>query len=187
MSAFPSAIFRYRSMPNVASNVPVTMTESRSLITIARATDAQRWEIELDGFVLRENSKQFQSFLMSLNGQLGIFTYSLPVYGESQATNKTVSTNAVRGSSSVSVASSAGVVAGDMLTFGNHLKVYQVTDVTPTSISVFPKLRIAVPSTTAINFENPVFTVRLRDNYQQFTASNRKSPDNYSISMIEVL
>lgn len=187
MSAFPSDIFRYNSLPSVASNVPVTMTESRSLITIARASGSQRWEIQVDGFVLREYAKEFQAFLMSLNGQFGVFTYSLPVLGESQASNKTVASNGALGAKQINVTSAADIVAGDMFTFSNHSKVYQVSSVESNTVKFFPALKAPVTAGAIMNLETPVFTVRLRDNYQQFTAPNRLSPDRYSISMIEVL
>ncbi|HAT42350.1 MAG TPA: hypothetical protein DCS87_11630 [Rheinheimera sp.] len=71
--------------------------------------------------------------------------------------------------------------AGDVLKFGNHTKVYQVTADTSSNssgvavVNIYPKLTKAVPSATAVTVRDVPFLFRLDNDIQEFKLSAQNS------------
>lgn len=191
MADFPSDIFRDSVAPTINSNTPVVLTDSRSLITRARRLPGQRWQINLRGIVLPQNVNQFNAFLFPLYGPQTTFTYSLNVYGDSSASNKTTLVDATIGQTVVQVNNADGVEPGQYFQFLGSIKMYMVTGVTTVGpnrgITFFPELTRNFDDGSSLNFQTPEFRLRLTGNTNGHQASSVRHPANYSLNTIEVL
>ena len=156
-------------------------SESRGGTRIVNGAIGHRYVCELDTpWLTVEQVRNLNAWQESLEGSSGVFTAVLPVLSkpEGKATgNPTVKASIVAGVKQLVIsglaANTAGMYkAGDMLTFANHSKVYKLapkpgggdiftydTDVNG-EVTVYLTLPLlkAVTATTAINFNDVVFT-----------------------------
>lgn len=184
--SFPHSIFRHKGIPSVTSNVPVTLTESRSLITYSRVTPAQRWDLSVNGIVLPANVDAFNAWFVGLTGSLNTFEYTIPVYGESQSANLTMTADANAGDRSIAVNNASDVLPGKYFNVGGGTKLYMVQSVSGNTINFFPWLVADVSDGAPVEFESPTLTARMT-NMQSFDRESRHHPASYTLSIVEVL
>ena len=127
----------------------------------------------------------------SQQGSLGTFTIVPPVVGSTSGTaTGTALVNGATGvgATSVPVDGFTGTIkAGDFIKFG-HTKVYMVTaDIDGAgNISIEPALVTAVSDNEAMTYNDVAFTMRLRNDVQQYGIS-RFEYYTYEVDMEEVL
>jgi hypothetical protein len=124
------------------------------------------WELELSvPAAKRASADDIEGFLLSLNGQEGTFWYGDKTRTTTRGTaagTKTVGTGAAANSSTLPIAGGTGSFAvGDWIQVNNQLfRVIKVTS--STSVEVFPKLRSAYASGTALTYVSPKGLFRLK-------------------------
>jgi len=172
------------------SNSPTIVSEGRNLVTLARAVPSHRWEATIKSVpLLSADARAVSAWVNSLGGRFGTFTAILPEV----STPKGVATGTPLTSGSYAIGASAITMsgftasvtgqlkAGDVLKFGNHTKVYQVTADTSSNssgvavVNIYPKLTKAVPSATAVTVRDVPFLFRLDNDIQEFKLSAQNS------------
>jgi len=168
-------------------------SETRSGKVQVRTIGAQRWEFTASyKDISREQFTPVMAFIMSQDGMAGEFTVVPNVLGYPK--------NTVTGSAALNEARSAGATsiqidgftgtlsAGDFIKFANHPKVYMITtDTTAFQFTtITPPLVTSVPNNTAVIYNGVPFTVRLKNDVQEFSASGYDKYQ-FEVDFIEVL
>jgi hypothetical protein len=169
----------------ITSNLPITETDSRSLIRIQRKTGGHRWEMTLTSTRLNlEDMKPITAAIGAIRNAMDTVELAVPVYSESLASTQTASLNRPIGVTSATVTSTTNVAAGDYFRFSGHSKIYVVTSVTSgTTFNFFPSLQKAVTAGQTLTFDGVQFTMRLSGDPLSFTASN----DNTAVIELDLV
>ena len=189
MAVLPS-VFKFKPSPMIDSHSPSLVSETRGLVTRARAISGHRWEINAAGFVLPDDYGVFSAFIDSLKGRLNSFEMDLPKRYKSTATNKTVQVSAAIGATTIELtANPTNVKVGNMFTFSNHAKLYKVIAVDDVSdiITIFPPLRLAITAGNIVNFQTPRVTLRLNNNIVASDSNDIRSPIRYRLDCVEAV
>lgn len=172
----------------IVNNLPITETDSRSLIRIQRKTGGQRWEMRLTS--TRVNLEELKPILGALGGIRNAMTtveIAVPVYSDSVATTKTTAASAAIGATTVTVNSTTDVAVGDYFRFSGHSKVYIVTAInSASSMSFFPNLQRAVTGGQTVTFDGVQFTMKLSGDPLTFNASNDNTA-TIELDLVEAL
>lgn len=146
----------------------VLLSESIDLSTNARSLNGHRWEIAGKYPVLnRTEAGVVMAFIKSQRGSSGTFTLTLPEYSDSNGTaSGTMRVNNAAGYAAGSTAVvfdgiTGALVDGDFIKFANHDKVYMVTDITGSTMTLYPSLTAPVSDNEVITYDAVPFTVRL--------------------------
>jgi len=153
---------------DITDNEAVLLSESIDLSTNARSLNGQRWEISGKYPLLtRTEAGVVMAYIKSQRGSSGTFTLTLPEYSDSNGTASgsmlvnNVSGYAI-GSTSVDIDGITGaLVVGDFVKFANHNKVYMVTDVSGSTLTLYPSLTSAVVDNEGVTYDSVPFRVRL--------------------------
>jgi hypothetical protein len=192
---YGTEVIKFVAPMSVISNQPAFVMDSISLRRSSNSQEVQRWEIKTNVEPLNNSPTMLlHSVLM---GYTEVFDIYMPqvyrVSGGVTATGSiTVSGTASIGAPSVNINGVNGLIPkGEFVRFGNHNKVYLVTaDITGNgTISVFPKLRTAVPSGTTMTYGNDVI-MRARydtDNVLGISYRDGILSDPGTITLIEAL
>jgi len=142
---------------SIISNVPVAITQSASLKIHAQRYSTQRWEISANLEPLSFGAEYLMALLVA-NGHFNPIDVVVPQnYGViNRRTSVSISTAATGsiGESDVDVVGNSGLIPlGTFIKFGNHNKVYMVTNdrVGDGPMGIYPTLRTAV---TGISFKH---------------------------------
>ena len=183
MAAFPD----YFLIDNieVISNIPTVASESQSLITYVRLRNAQRWDINLDCRTKPWDTKKAFAFQNSLKAGSVVNEFTLPVFGESAASDTTALTAEAIGATTIEVSNVTDVEIGDYVGFAGHTKVYLITDINVNELTFFPNLTSAVAISEGVTF-NPEFTVRL-SNIPRFRSASARQPQTFTFNFVEAL
>jgi hypothetical protein len=188
----------------ITSNEPVFASDSLNLKPQRTTYDAQRWELS---FSLQQTGGEEEYFSAIIQNRAAARTMVMPqLYSidkkapSTAAAHALVSIDAAVGSSSVTATCATNNVLipkGSFVKFSNHSKIYMLTaNVTTTGgavvFSVYPKLRMQVPSGTSLY--HPYSSVKPTLSYYQslemlqgITYSDGIMVDIGSINIIEAL
>jgi hypothetical protein len=169
----------------ITSNLPITETDSRSLIRIQRKTGGHRWEMTLTSTRLNlEDMKPITAAIGAIRNAMDTVEIAVPVYSDSLATTKTAAAAAAIGATSATINSTTSMAAGDYFRFSGHSKVYVVTGITNAStFTFFPSLQKSVALGQTLTFDGVQFTMRLSGDPLSFTASN----DNTAVIELDLV
>jgi len=186
MATLPSE-FKIASA-EISNNVPITETDSRSLIRIQRKTGGQRWEMRLGSTRLNlEELKPILGALSGIRNSMSTIEIAIPVYSDSLVSTKTAAASGAIGATSITINSTTSMAVGDYFKFAGHSKVYMVTGITSGSIfTFFPNLQRAVSSSEVLTFDGVQFTMRLTGDPIVFNATNQNIT-SIEIDLVEAL
>lgn len=189
--AFPISIGA--ASASIRSRVFNLMSESVSGRIQVRTIGGHRWEITLSfPPMTRAEFAPVSAFVMRQAGMAETFTIVPPEISSASAGPSgtiTASATGAIGDTSIAITGLSGTLtAGDFFKFANHTKVYQVsTNLTGAgTLEFYPPLQSAVPSTTAIGYNDVAFTVRLAADVQEFSVGTDMT-FAYEIDLIEAV
>ena len=181
--------FQAVNLKSTHNNLKSTTISGRVQV---RTIGGQKWEFSAKyNPMTRAEFQPVFAFVTSQQGSLGTFTIVPPVVGSTSGTaTGTALVNGATGvgATSVPVDGFTGTIkAGDFIKFG-HTKVYMVTaDIDGAgNISIEPALVTAVSDDKAMTYNDVAFTMRLRNDIQQYGIS-RFEYYTYEVDMEEVL
>jgi len=159
----------------------------------ARQIDGQRFSITLTyPPMTRSEFAPIKAFLMKQRSRLNTFTIIPPTIKDALGTaGGTPTGTASAGDTSITLGGTGTgtLKAGDYIKFANHDKVYMVvedqSDISTGTLTIEPPLRSAV-SATDIVYDNVPFTVRLRNDIQEFSIGTTNLYQ-YELDVIESL
>jgi len=181
--------FQAVNLKSTHNNLKSTTISGRVQV---RTIGGQKWEFSAKyNPMTRAEFQPVFAFVTSQQGSLGTFTIVPPVVGSTSGTaTGTALVNGATGvgATSVPVDGFTGTIkAGDFIKFG-HTKVYMVTaDIDGAgNISIETALVTAVSDDKAMTYNDVAFTMRLRNDIQQYGIS-RFEYYTYEVDMEEVL
>lgn len=159
----------------------------------ARQIDGQRFSITLTyPPMTRSEFAPIKAFLMKQRSRLNTFTIIPPTIKDALGTaGGTPTGTASAGDTSITLGGTGTgtLKAGDYIKFSNHDKVYMVvedqSDISTGTLTIEPPLRSAV-SAQDITYDNVPFTVRLRNDIQEFSIGTTNLYQ-YELDVIESL
>lgn len=181
--------FQAVNLKSIHNNIKSTTISGRTQV---RTIGGQKWEFSAKyNPMTRAEFQPVFAFITSQQGSLGTFTVVPPVIGSTSGT--ATGTALVNGATSVGATSvpvdgfTGTIKAGDFIKF-QHSKVYMVTADRDGAgnISIEPALVAAVSDNDEMVYTNVAFTMRLRNDVQQFGLS-RFEYYTYEVDMEEVL
>ena len=145
--------------------------------------DGQMWEVDVSLPPMnRDNAEQWIAFLVALRGRAGTFLLGDPASVAPQGTATSAVVTGALGDSTVTVAMTGSLVAGDYIQLGvgadSTLHKVLLTRTGNGSLEIWPKLRKARSSVTAI-LTNPKGVFRLIGNTADW---NINSTNFYGVS-----
>ena len=192
--AFPSTNF---NAVNIKNNQKTLLSETDSGKTFRRQVQGQRFSFTVSFPPMkREDFAPIMAFIMKQRSRKETFTITLPSYiGNARGTVAGSPTGtASAGATSITLGGtrSGSFLAGDLIKFASHNKVYMVvednSDISSGTLTIEPPLKSAV-SGSAITFDSVPITVRLNSDIQEFITnqsdSNSELLFNYEIDVIE--
>lgn len=178
---------------NFRSNEPNVISTTQSLRTQARGLGGHRWEFSARyNNMSRAAFQPIQAYIYSLRGSLGVFEIipgGVPMASGDAVGTVSVSGAHVAGDSTIAVDGFTGtLVAGDVVKFDNHSKVYMVTaDLTgPGVLEIVPPLVSDLLDNEEVIYSDVPFTCRLSNDVQSFSV---RPPDvfTFEVDFIEAL
>ncbi len=181
--------FQAINLKSTHNNLKSTTISGRTQV---RTIGGQKWEFSAKyNPMTRAEFQPVFAFVTSQQGSLGTFSIVPPVIGSTSGTatgTALVNGATSAGATSVPVDGFTGTIkAGDFVRFG-HTKVYMVTaDIDGAGdLSIEPALITAVSDDETMTYNDVAFTMRLRNDVQQFGLS-RFEYYTYEVDMEEVL
>jgi len=184
------------SLPLVEFDAINFKTSQKTLISQAddgtqftRQIDGQRFSFTLS-FPLKTRSdiNPLIAFILKQRSRKETFTITLPSYiGDAKGTVGAGATSITLGGTR-----SGSLLAGDLIKFASHSKVYMVvadnSDISSGALTIEPPLKSAI-SGSAITFDSIPITVRLTSDVQEFQSNisdiNGELLFNYEVDVIE--
>jgi hypothetical protein len=140
----------------------------------------------------RSEFAPIKAFLMKQRSRLNTFTLVPPTIKDALGTaSGTPTGTASAGDTSITLGGTGTgtLKAGDYIKFANHDKVYMVvedqSDISTGTLTIEPPLRSAI-SAQDITYDNVPFTVRLRNDIQEFSIGTTNLYQ-YELDVIESL
>jgi len=185
-----SPVARNASVSSQQNTITSVTTSGR---VQARQIDGQRFTITLTyPPMTRSEFAPIKAFLMKQRSRLNTFTIIPPTIKDALGTaSGTPTGTASAGDTSITLGGTGTgtLKAGDYIKFANHDKVYMVvedqSDISTGTLTIEPPLRIAV-SSTDITYDDVPFTVRLRNDIQEFSIGTTNLYQ-YELDVIESL
>jgi len=178
---------------NFASREYQLASESITGRTQIRSLNSQRWEFSASYTNIKsEDFLPVSSFVMAQRGRATPFTIVLPTISDPKGTIAgTMQTNATGalGDTSIAVDTFTGeILAGSMIKFNGHSKVYMVTSDRDGAgtLNFMPALVDTVENDEVIQYSSVPFTVRLSNSIQRYTLGNYDFV-NYEVDFAEVI
>ena len=192
------------SLPLVEFDAINFKTSQKTLISQAddgtqftRQIDGQRFSFTLS-FPLKTRSdiNPLIAFILKQRSRKETFTITLPSYiGDAKGTvGGSPTGTASAGATSITLGGtrSGSLLAGDLIKFASHSKVYMVvadnSDISSGALTIEPPLKSAI-SGSAITFDSIPITVRLTSDVQEFQSNisdiNGELLFNYEVDVIE--
>ena len=152
--------------------------------------DGQRWEASVSiPSVHKDKAAEWKAMLVALKGQTGTFLLGDPDYKTPRGGSIITGTlSGSVGDSTVTVSTSANLLAGDYIQLGTgtNSKLHQVlVDQSGSTLEIWPNLRDTY-SSAAINTNNPQGVFRLKENVTSWTINNA-SVYGISFEAVEVI
>jgi hypothetical protein len=185
-----SPVARNASVSSQQNTITSVTTSGR---VQARQIDGQRFTITLTyPPMTRSEFAPIKAFLMKQRSRLNTFTLVPPTIKDALGTaSGTPTGTASAGDTSITLGGTGTgtLKAGDYIKFANHDKVYMVvedqSDISTGTLTIEPPLRSAI-SAQDITYDNVPFTVRLRNDIQEFSIGTTNLYQ-YELDVIESL
>ena len=185
-----SPVARNASVSSQQNTITSVTTSGR---VQARQIDGQRFTITLTyPPMTRSEFAPIKAFLMKQRSRLNTFTVVPPTIKDALGTaSGTPTGTASAGDTSITLGGTGTgtLKAGDYIKFANHDKVYMVvedqSDISTGTLTIEPPLRLAI-SAQDITYDNVPFTVRLRNDIQEFSIGTTNLYQ-YELDVIESL
>ena len=182
---------------NFKSNQKTLISQADDGTQFTRQIDGQRFTFTLS-FPLKSRTEinPLIAFILKQRSRKETFTITLPEYiGNAKGTVAGSPTGtASAGATSITLGGtrSGSLLAGDLIKFANHNKIYMVvtdnSDISSGTLTIEPPLKEAI-SGSAITFDSVPITVRLTNDMQEFTSNiNDKNGEllyNYELDVVE--
>lgn len=159
---------------NLKSESQTLFSETVSGRQQSRKIGGQKWTFTASYAPMkRDEFNGIFSFVVAQQGRHGVFTVTPTEISSTSgtATGTVTTSTATLGASSVAVSGLSGsLMAGDLIKFSGHTKVYMLTDNRPGDgvMAITPPLIAPVGSETVI-YTNVPFTVRLSNDIQGYS------------------
>ena len=142
---------------------------------VRKIGDPQWWEFDFTTPPLAHaQSLELFAFVCSQGGQYGSFYIPNPFPNIAQNLTNRVSPNIAVGADNFAL-SSSNYMPGDFIQFSSHDKVYLVTNVTSTHVSIYPNLKAVVGAGSAIKYGKDVlFKVALQNDENDLLIDAKK-------------
>lgn len=186
MSQLP-AVFKIQEARFASIDANIS-TESKTFIEHVRSIPGHKWEVTLISTPLNADdlSRAF-GWACGLKGRFTAFSAVIPRYSNCKGVGSgspVVRTATSQGATAVPLQGFSGAVsgqlrAGDFVKFGNHSKVYIVTEDANSNVSgqltlnIHPQLMQAVPVNTPLVIRNVPFLLRKVRDVQEFKVDGR--------------
>lgn len=186
MALFPYADILVDDL-QIASNVSVVTSDSRSKIFQVRRTTGQRYEFTMACRVIPSKFLAANGYLTSLRAGATLTELSLPFYGEAATSDKTTSSAAAIGLRAVTLISSVGAEVGMFFQFSGHSKLYCITSKTGNTINFEPNLVRPVVIGETVKLSALTISCRLDGTMPSISSLGHRSPVSFSLKFIEAL
>lgn len=177
----PPAALKVASISITPKTVVASATSPFTLQQQVYVHPGQRWQAEVHlPPMKRANAEDVIAFLLALNGPQGTFYLGDSANRLARGTiagTVTVGASAVANSTTLPISGGTGAFAlGDWLQVGTTTaaKLHKVIKVNAGSVDVFPRLRSAYASGTAITYSSPVGLFRLPSTEMPWTIDESK-------------
>jgi hypothetical protein len=182
---------------NFKSNQKTLVSQADDGTQFTRQIDGQRFSLTLS-FPLKSRTEinPLIAFILKQRSRKETFTITLPEYiGNAKGTVAGSPTGtASAGGTSITLGGtrSGSLLAGDLIKFASHNKIYMVvtdnSDISSGTLTIEPPLKEAI-SGSAITFDSVPITVRLTNDMQEFSSNiNDKNGEllyNYELDVVE--
>ena len=182
---------------NFKSNQKTLVSQADDGTQFTRQIDGQRFSLTLS-FPLKSRTEinPLIAFILKQRSRKETFTITLPEYiGNAKGTvaGSPTGTGSAGGTSiTLGGTRSGSLLAGDLIKFASHNKIYMVvtdnSDISSGTLTIEPPLKEAI-SGSAITFDSVPITVRLTNDMQEFTSNiNDKNGEllyNYELDVVE--
>lgn len=158
----------------LSSEQPIMRDRTNSGRLITRAAAYHKWSIDISYNPLtKEEFSPVYNFLLHKQGSLKPFFVSLPQYRNQGITDKTVSSDAAAGSTTL-YCTTTDITPGALLRItdsqdSNHTKAYMVTRVGTNNITVTPGLAKFVNAGATLDFTAPTIKVIQTSDVQEYS------------------
>ena len=184
---------------NFKSNQKTLVSSADDGTQFTRQVDGQRFSFTLS-FPLKSRTEinPLIAFIMKQRSRKETFTITLPQYiGNAKGTVAGSPTGtASAGATSITLGGtrSGSLLAGDLIKFASHNKIYMVvtdnSDISSGTLTIEPPLKETI-SGSAITFDSVPITVRLTNDIQEFSSNindvNGELLYNFELDVVEAI
>jgi hypothetical protein len=170
---------------SLSSAQPIMRDRTNSGRLISRSHAYHKWQIDITYNPLtKAEFDPVYNFLLHKQGSLKPFYVSLPQYRVQGIADKTTTSSAVAGSTTLAC-NTTGIVPGALFRINDsgdssHTKAYMVTRVGASSITIIPGLAKSVTSGAVVDFTDPTVKVIQTQDVQSYNLANNNL---YSFSL----
>lgn len=161
-------------------------SRTRSLIARQRKLTGQAFDFRLRSTAIDvKDFKGVMAGLSAIQRDNATVQISIPVYSESDASNKIAFAPVTRGDYEVTVVEAEGVQVGDFFNFAGHGKAYQVTSITGDLIQFAPNLVQDVAEDEVLTFDGMQFSFYMQGRPQQYDISGNDNIMEIEVDFVE--
>ena len=175
---------------NISGVSPTRVSTPHSLKRQVRSNGTHRWVLDITyPPMARAEFMPLWAFCNDQNGQYEEFTYTPPLYKDTQGTCSTCTVNGshTAGDTSIDVNITGTLLAGDFIKFTGHDKVYTLTGDATTSLSIHPALQSDLTNAETVIYSNVPFTVALASDSVAMQTVVNQLITGYKVTMVEVI
>ena len=170
---------------SLASEDNVLSSDSQSLKRLVRDRTGQRWRITMDLMLLPEDAMAGFAWLNKRKAQA--FTLAIPGWTGKGPTSTQVAVTAQAGVTEMQVSNPVGIQVGQLFQAPGSSKVYQVTEVTGSTIDFTPELVAPAVSGLALGFSGAQFTVFIDTPIPEIRQESLRMPSLISMQFVEAV
>lgn len=172
---------------SIISHQPAYAQDAMNLRRSASSQGVQRWEITTNLQPANDNAATLLHTVV--NGTYQKFYATMPQVHGLAISNSSLYTSAAAAAGASTLSVTGQMTPGEFINFGIDPKVYLVTEVTPSTVSVLPPLLNAVPNTTNIRRGRNTY-IRVRydtDTQLGIIYTDGVVSDHGSVKLVEAL
>lgn len=174
---------------SLSSNQPIMRDRTNSGRMVSRVSAYHKWEIDINyNPMTKAEFDPVFGFLLEKQGTLKPFFVSLPQYRVQGIDDRTVTSAAVAGATTIAC-NTTDIVVGALLRINDtdsaHTKAYMVNRVGTSSITITPGLAKAISSIADLIFTDPTIKVIQSGDTQQYSL-NTENLYSFSLKLEEV-
>lgn len=159
----------------ISSEQPIMRDRTNSGRLLSRTASYHKWSIDI-GYnpMTKAEFDPVYTFLLHKQGTLKPFYVSLPQYRVQEIADKTTTSSAVAGSTTLACDDTDDIVVGALFRINDsgdssHTKAYMVTRVGASSITIIPGLAKSVTSGAVVYFTDPTIKVIQTSDVQEYS------------------